>query len=129
MTPELAEHRYPVSAPVRPPSRGQDDLNRPVFYLHPFHRGAGQFLDAVLGSAILARLQRPVSSSMAALIKQIGTRAPSQNSQGNTLAVATSYSSSRSSLGEQVQAGSDKASGTLCGPVLWIHQRDGEQHA
>ena len=129
MTPELAEHRYPVSVSVRPPLRGQDDLNRPVFYLHPFHRGAGQFLDAFLDSAILARLQRPVSSSMAALIKQISTRTPSQNNQGKPLAVATSYSSSRSSLGELIQTGLDDTSGALCGPVLWIHQRDGEQYA
>ena len=128
MPPDLAEHRYKACAPVRPPLCGSDDSNRPVFYIHRLHSGSLQVQETVL-----ARLQRPSSSSVASFIKQLRIQAISPVCQDTVRApfVAhtgqqSSFSSSCSSRWGRTQTGFDQ---DLFGLGRLIHQRDGEQNA
>ncbi len=139
MTPDLAEHRYQACTPIRPRQCGPDDSNRPIFYIHGLHSGSSQAQHAVLDSTVLARLQGPISSAVATLLKQIRIRMQSSSSQGLAfgpsaarIAQQTSFSSSHSSRWGRTQTGFDQESGQyqdLFGLGRLIHQRDGEQNA
>lgn len=140
MTPDLAEHRYQACTPVRPRQCGRPDYsNRPIFYIHGLHSGSSQAQHAVLNSTVLARLQGPISSAVATLLKQVQIRMRSPNSQGpafgpcaTRIVQQTSFSSSHSSRWGRTQTGFDQESGQyqdLFGLGRLIHQRDGEQNA
>ncbi|MGO3844104.1 MAG: hypothetical protein ACTJHY_15800 [Alcaligenes pakistanensis] len=93
----------------------------------------------MLDSTVLARLQGPISSAVATLLKQIRIRMQSSSSQGLAfgpcaarIAQQTSFSSSHSSRWGRTQTGFDQESGQyqdLFGLGRLIHQRDGEQNA